>query len=124
MTTDENRIINRKLAEKYYKRALKCDPNDTNTLFKYAIFLTEDNLYETAEDQFILSLKADPNHLNAAIYYLNMLSKWDSSIKAKEFFKEPKYKAILPKVLQQLEKKPEKRYEHLPEFIRNLQKSL
>jgi Tfp pilus assembly protein PilF len=55
--------------EKYYKHALKADPNDVVTRFNYANFLLEQSRMKEAEYQYKRVLQIDPNNPSAHSNY-------------------------------------------------------
>lgn len=72
---DIDREINRKRAEKYFNLALEQDREDTNSLHKYAVFLSQVKRLQEAEEYFIKSIQANPKHENAIKYYAKMLKE-------------------------------------------------
>jgi tetratricopeptide (TPR) repeat protein len=62
------------LAAEYYLRAIKSDPNDTNSLFKYACFLDKLGELDKAEEYYLASLEADPYHRNCLCVYADFLA--------------------------------------------------
>lgn len=58
---------------KCYIRALSASPNDTTTLFKYAIALDKAGRLDEAEKYFLQSLEACPTHSNCCYHYADFL---------------------------------------------------
>ena len=58
---------------KCYVRALHAGPNDTTTLFKYAIALDKAGRLDEAEKYFLQSLEACPTHSNCCYHYADFL---------------------------------------------------
>lgn len=58
---------------KCYIRALNAGPNDTTTLFKYAIALDKAGRLDEAEKYFLQSLEACPTHSNCCYHYADFL---------------------------------------------------
>lgn len=55
-------------------RAIKSDPKDTNTLFKYGTFLDKHLDYSEAEEFYLRSLESDPYHSNCLCVYADFLA--------------------------------------------------
>eukprot|EP01095_Lingulamoeba_sp_RSL-Kostka_P009027 TRINITY_DN3078_c0_g2_i1.p1 TRINITY_DN3078_c0_g2~~TRINITY_DN3078_c0_g2_i1.p1 ORF type:complete len:341 (+),score=110.04 TRINITY_DN3078_c0_g2_i1:174-1196(+) len=76
-----------KQANIYYKRAVDVDPEDVNTLFKYAVFL-EDSLKQInmAEEYFLLALEADSHNHHCMQRYADFLDGQGLNDDAEAFY--------------------------------------
>lgn len=61
-------------ANKYYKDAIAADPKDSSTLWRYGMFNESRQLYDLAEECYILGLEADLYHSNCSSVYADFLS--------------------------------------------------
>ena len=75
-----------KTADEYYIRAINSDPSDVNTIFKYAVFLEENQRMKKAEEYYLRTLEISPNHDHCLQRYGHFLESQNNPDEAEKFF--------------------------------------
>ena len=74
-------------AREYYLRAIAADPLDSNTLFRFAVFLEEKmNLNQEAEEYYLRTLEVNPKHDHCLQRYGHFLECQGNHDAAEDFF--------------------------------------
>jgi len=52
-----------------FRRAMRADSKDPQTMFKYALFLEKTGNLREAEEYYLQTLEIDPTHINCNLCY-------------------------------------------------------
>lgn len=63
-------------AQYYYEKAIEVDPDDKDTLFKYACFWESIQQYDNAEKYYLSSLEKNANESNYLTVYADFLARF------------------------------------------------
>merc|ERR1712137_288158 len=73
-------------ARDYYLRAITADPLDSNTLFRFAVFLEGINSFQEAEEYYLRTLEVNPKHDHCLQRYGHFLECQGNPDAAEEFY--------------------------------------